>query len=182
MGLSTGEKTTLMRLARAAVLRRMNGLVSEFVDDSLLTGALVGKRGVVVSIFSDTVLKGSMGYVMPILPLWKAVTGSAINAAFHDQRFSPLTRQEVDSSKIEISVLTAPAHIRGIAGFVPGVAGLLMRKGFRQAVLLPQGAARNGWDVSGVLAYLSRSVGLAPGDWERADSLEAFQAESFHEM
>ncbi len=120
-----------------------------------------------------------MGYVMPILPLWKAVMENARNAAFRDQRFSPLTREETGSSAIEISALTVPRRIADFSEFIIGTDGLILRKDFRQAVLMPQSAARNGWDASGIRMYLGNSVGLEPNGWDRADSLETFQAESF---
>ena len=50
--------------------------------------------GVFVTLTLDGVLRGCIGYIEPIMPVYKAVAQNAINAAFSDSRFEPLTKKE----------------------------------------------------------------------------------------
>lgn len=181
MELSTLEKTTLMGLARGTIRRLLNGLPPEPVDEAALTHTLQEKCGVFVSIYRGHELRGSVGYTFPILPLWKAVVENAQNAAFRDQRFPPLSRDELDSTTIEISILNKPRLIVDVSDISIETDAIILRKGFRQAVLLPQTAVKKGWDVPKALKHLVGHVGMSQDELGPDDSLEVFQADTFSE-
>ncbi len=87
----------------------------------------------------------------------------ALQAAFHDPRFDPVAAAELPRLTIEISVLTPARPVAGPADVVPGRDGVVLRKGGRSAVFLPQVATEQGWDRDTLLTQLARKAGL-PGD------------------
>ncbi len=105
----------------------------------------------------------------------------AAAAAFEDRRFPPLSRGELAGITIEISALTPPRAIDGIAEIVLGRDGVILRKGMRSAVFLPQVAVEQGWDRDTLLTQLALKAGL-PGDaWREGAEFQTFQAEVFSE-
>jgi AMMECR1 domain-containing protein len=73
------------------------------------------------------------------------VVEQALNAAFEDPRFAPLDADELPLIKIEISALTPPHPVPSYRDIVIGKHGMVLRKGVRSAVFLPQVAPEQGW-------------------------------------
>ena len=67
-----------------------------------------------------------------------------IAAAFNDYRFPPVTAEELDELKIEISVLTRPKRLdydtpeELLSNLRPGIDGVTLIDGSRRATFLPQ--------------------------------------------
>ncbi|MEN6475564.1 MAG: AmmeMemoRadiSam system protein A [Syntrophaceae bacterium] len=183
MALTTAEKELLLDLARTTIRTVLDGGSHEHVtaDQTKLTPALQEQRGVFVTLHKDHDLRGCIGYILPMLPLWRAVVENARNAAFCDPRFAPLKPDEFGRIEIEISVLTVPDKITDISEFRVGIDGIILKKGFHQAVFLPQVAPEQGWDAQTTLQYLSMKAGLPPGGWTSGAVFETFQAEVFGE-
>lgn len=183
MELSRVEKELLLDLARTTMRTVLDGGSHEQVklEEHLLTPALQEQRGVFVTLHKDHDLRGCIGYILPMLPLWQAVVENARNAAFCDPRFSPLKPDEFEGIDIEISVLTVPDKIKDISEFRVGIDGIILKKGFHQAVFLPQVAPEQGWDAQTKLKYLSMKAGLPPNGWTSGAVFETFQAEVFGE-
>ncbi len=184
MKLTDSEKAFLLKLARETIkaLLQGRGIGDVSVDKASITKTLKEERGVFVTLHkAHHELRGCIGYILPMLPLWQAVMENARNAAFRDPRFSPLKRMELDSIEIEISALTVPAEIKDISEFRIGIDGIILKKGFHQAVFLPQVAPEQGWDAETTLNYLSMKAGLSPDAWREGASFETFQAEVFSE-
>jgi len=120
---------------------------------------------------SGHTLRGCIGYPYPIKDLLTAVKESAVNAAFEDPRFPPVSRDEVDSILIEVSVLTPPETIKvdhpiDMPGeVVVGRDGLIISRGYRRGLLLPQVAVEWGWDSEEFLAQCCFKAGLPPDSW-----------------
>ncbi len=183
MTLSRAEKKLLLDLARTTIRTVLDGGSHEHVtvDEGKLTPALREQRGVFVTLHKDHDLRGCIGYILPMLPLWRAVVENARNAAFGDPRFAPLKPDEFERIDIEISVLTVPDTIKDISEFRVGIDGIILKKGFHQAVFLPQVAPEQGWDAQTTLKYLSMKAGLPPNGWASGAVFETFQAEVFGE-
>jgi MEMO1 family protein len=184
MKLTEREKTFLLKLARDTINTLLLGKGIEDVraDSQSITDALKEERGVFVTLHkAHHELRGCIGYILPMLPLWQAVIENARNAAFRDPRFSPLRKNEFDSIEIEISVLSVPARIKDISEFRVGIDGIILKKGYHQAVFLPQVAPEQGWDAETTLKYLSMKAGLSPDEWQEGATFETFQAEVFSE-
>ena len=64
----------------------------------------------------------------------------------------------------------------------PGRDGVMVRRGRRQGLLLPQVATEQGWDAESLLAAVCRKAGLPDGAWRLPDcELYVFQADVFGE-
>lgn len=136
--------------------------------------------GAFVTLRINGELRGCIGYMREDMPLCEVVGSMAIQSAFNDQRFSPLSLDELQKSEIEISVLTPAKPIGNYTEIVLGRDGVVIKKGGRQAVFLPQVAAEMNWDREELLDNLCRKAGLLPDDWKDAQLL-TFQAQVFEE-
>jgi uncharacterized protein (TIGR00296 family) len=59
--------------------------------------------------------------------------------------------------------------------------GLIIRKGDRSGLLLPQVAGEEGWSTERFLEETCRKAGLPPGAWREGASIERFEAEVWGE-
>lgn len=125
-------------------------------------------------------LRGCIGYTEASAPLYRTVQECAIAAATEDPRFPPVTPREIASLRVEISVLTPLLPIRPEEVAV-GVHGLLVRKGGRRGLLLPQVATEHRWDRGTFLAQVCVKAGLPDDAWRTGAELFAFTAEVFAE-
>jgi AmmeMemoRadiSam system protein A len=105
----------------------------------------------------------------------------AMAAAFQDSRFSQLTPGELKEIEIEISVLTPMKPLSHPEEIVVGRDGVVLKKGERSGVFLPQVATEQGWNRTELLDNLCLKAGLPTGSWKKDAQLLAFQAEVFKE-
>jgi AmmeMemoRadiSam system protein A len=111
-------------------------------------------------------------------PLYKLLCNGA--SGHNDTRFDKLTQNELSQIEIEISVLTPFTQITNADEIVLGRDGVIVKKGSKQAVYLPQVATETGWNKETFLNQLCLKAGLEEGDWKEAD-LFTFQADVFSE-
>lgn len=174
------ERRWLLALARRTIEAQLAGkaLPEEDPDD----GTLTEHRGAFVTLMAGDQLRGCIGHVLAAEPLWKSVRSNAVNAAFQDPRFSPVTREELPSLALEISALSPLWEVSEPAEIVVGRDGLTIEKGRFQGLLLPQVASRYGWTPHEFLDQTCRKAGLNPGDWRDPSArIGAFSAEVFSE-
>ncbi len=177
-GLSQDEKKTLRDLAQATIRARVMGESLPDLPDH--TEALRRKTGAFVSLHRRGMLRGCIGYVEAVKPLAQAVQDMALSAAFHDPRFDPLTVEEIDDLDIEISVLTPFEKITDPGRIQVGHHGLMIRKGARSGLLLPQVPVQFGWDLPAFLSQTCQKAGLEPDAWQDSDTeLFVFSADIF---
>jgi MEMO1 family protein len=138
-------------------------------------------QGVFVTLNEDGQLRGCIGRLAGDLPLGQAVGAMALQAAFDDPRFAPLRAEELGRLSIEISALTPPAPVSGPRDIVVGRDGVVLRKGGRSAVFLPQVATEQGWDRDELLAQLCVKAGLPRDAWREGAQFSVFQAVVFGE-
>lgn len=130
---------------------------------------------------ADGELRGCIGTFEARESVRRVVERMAVAAAFEDPRFAPLAPGEVESCRLEISVLSPRRAIRP-EEVVVGRHGLAIRRGMRQGVLLPQVATERGWDATTFLSALCQKAGLPTDAWRAPDTeLECFEAEVFGE-
>jgi MEMO1 family protein len=139
------------------------------------------KRGAFVTLKKNGELRGCIGHMAEDSPLITTVGAMALQAAFNDSRFNPLTPQELSQVEIEISVLTPFAKIKNADDIVLGRDGVVVKKGNKQAVYLPQVATETGWSKDEFLDQLCYKAGLNARDWKNAE-LFTFQADVFSEF
>jgi AmmeMemoRadiSam system protein A len=114
-------------------------------------------------------LRGCIGMIEARTPLWETIRKMAVEAAFGDPRFCALASDELDEIDIEISVLTPMRRISDPSEIEIGKHGLLVRRGFRSGLLLPQVASEHGWDREEFLGWTCRKAGLSEKAWKDKD-------------
>ncbi len=179
MRLTVDEKRSLLRLARTVLEARLNeGRELRDPPPSLkLTDRLREPAGAFVTLEKGRELRGCIGYIEAIRPLYQSVMENALSACCRDYRFTPLHASELDEIEIEISVLTPKREIASYDEFIPGTHGIILEKNGRRAVFLPQVAAEHGWGREETLRHLAFKAGLPRDAWKEGSRLWVFQAE-----
>lgn len=184
-GLSAEEKRSLLDLARWSILQGLKerqGGAGRELPPPPKEGLLKEKLGVFVTLKLRGRLRGCIGNVIGDRPLYRAVAAMARHAAFDDSRFAPLTQEEFAQVELDISVLSPLTPCPDPALVQVGRHGLVVRRGGRSGLLLPQVAPEWGWDRETFLEQTCHKAGLEPGCW-RDDETELFwfEAEVFSE-
>jgi AmmeMemoRadiSam system protein A len=174
---SPEERAELLRLAHEAIEASLSDRKLEL---NPISERLLESRGAFTTLHLDRRLRGCVGYVYPVKPLYRTVAETAVAAAFNDTRFLPVTAEEAPRLKVEISVLSRLAPIAP-EDIEAGRHGLVVTLGSRRGLLLPQVAIEFGWDARVFLEETCHKAGLPPDAWERGATIEAFTAEVFHE-
>ena len=121
------------------------------------------RAAVFVSLHEGGQLRGCIGTTVPTEPdLARQIIRYAIYAATEDPRFPPVEPEELADLDISVDVLTPPEPVRGPEDLDPKVYGVLVRRGGRSGLLLP--------DLEGVetveeqVAIARRKAGLRPDE------------------
>lgn len=181
------EQALLLGIARTAIDTAANGLPRARPDLDALPQALREPRACFVTLSEQGDLRGCTGTLAARRALADEVSATAIQSAFNDPRFVPVSPQEVPHLSIEISVLTPSQKLDYdgpddlVRKLHPGVDGVLLTLGPYRSTFLPQ-VWENHPDPAEFLSLLCRKAGL-PGDaWKRMDMrVEVYQAVSFEE-
>jgi len=138
----------LIALARQTIMKRFGKDLSkqdiEMMMQALQDKKLTNNHATFVTINKHDQLRGCIGSLTAIEPLTDSVKRNAINAAFHDHRFNPLSEEELDEVEIEISILTEPQALEYtdsedlIKKLRPKEDGVILQKGAARATFLPQ--------------------------------------------
>jgi AmmeMemoRadiSam system protein B/AmmeMemoRadiSam system protein A len=178
--LSLTDKKALLAHARETISRY---LATQMVPlPRGFSPAALEPRGVFVTLKKRGSLRGCIGRMIPDRPLADLVGAMALQAAFEDPRFSPVTLKELPDLEIEISVLTPMKPVSGLEAIVVGRDGVLLKKGEGSAVFLPQVAPEQGWGRDEMLDHLSIKAGLPAGAWREGAQFSTFQALVFGEV
>ena len=169
VSLSVEAGAILLRLARAVVSATASRRLRSLDTPSLLPGdspaEVRAPAAAFVTLYRNGELRGCMGCLDFDLPVWEAVTSAAASAAFRDPRFPPVAEHEVPSLSIDVSVLGPPVPLTDPSEFRPGVDGLIVERGGRRGLLLPEVAREHGWDVGEMLEETSLKAGLPTDAW-----------------
>lgn len=177
--LNEPEKQQLLHLAREAItLFLREKKLPNYSPDS---PRLKEKKGVFVTLRKKGRLRGCIGFIESTLPLYQTVIQAAIYAAVKDIRFNPVSLDELPDIDIEISILSPLRRIRHPAKIKVGRHGLVIEKGNRKGLLLPQVATENGWDSLTFLQQVCLKAGLPPDAWRQGARLYTFEALVFAE-
>jgi AmmeMemoRadiSam system protein A len=172
---SPDERSLLLRLAHdsivAALDRREISLAAPYAH-------LAEPRGAFTTLYYRGGLRGCVGYVLPVTPLYRTIAETARGAAFDDSRFPPVTRDESLELQVSLSILSAPQPIQADQIEI-GCHGLLISLGQYRGLLLPQVPVEHGWDGIQFLEQTCKKAGLPANAWQTGAKLEAFTAEIF---
>lgn len=172
---SPQERALLLYLAHDSILSALEG---RDIPLDPPTPRLAEPRGAFTSLYLHGDLRGCVGYVLPVSPVYRAVADTARAAAFEDTRFPPVTLPEASHLEIELSILSPPQPISADAVEI-GLHGLLISRAGRRGLLLPQVPTEHNWDRTTFLEQTCRKAGLPLDAWKKGATIEAFTAEVF---
>ncbi|RPI76436.1 MAG: AmmeMemoRadiSam system protein A [Desulfobacteraceae bacterium] len=186
--LTQEEGRYLIKVARATIEKELAGKADPNLPEPAPASAKFGEpRGTFVTLTVNHGLRGCIGHIVPQESLLEGVKINAINAAFRDPRFSPLSKKEFAQIKIEVSILTEPEALTYanaddlLKKIRPNIDGLIIKKGYHQATFLPQV-----WDqlpdAKVFLEHLCMKAGLNADEWKKgALEVQAYQVQAFEE-
>ena len=189
--LSEAQGNVLLQLARHTIMQELGKDVpfveSESVKTALQDQCYRSSCGTFVTLKINGQLRGCIGNLTADEPLSEGVRKNAVNAAFHDPRFPPLTDKELEKVDIEVSILTEPRPLDYVDGedlltrLRVDIDGVIIRKGHASATFLPQV-----WeqlpDPEEFLEHLCMKAGLSSDAWrnKKLDVL-TYQVQYFEE-
>jgi len=178
------ERSEILRRARHAAARAL-GLPEGKRDLPPASGRLAEPGAAFVTWKREGRLRGCIGSVEPWRPLAEDVEKNAVAALLRDPRFAPAQPRDLPRLSLEVSVMT-PLELlpEPPAGIGLGVHGVVVKKGQRSGLLLPQVAPEWGWDVATLLAQVCLKAGLPEDAWRSGSppaTVYRFSAEVFGE-
>jgi len=166
--LNIDEKRQLISIAKQSIENAVKGKSMPKFESKFTN--LAEKNGCFVTIKKNGRLRGCIGYIQPIKPLYTAVSEMAVAAALKDPRFPPVREDELSSLEIEITRLSPLKRIKSIDEIKAGRDGLYIVKGFYSGLLLPQVATEEGWDKMTFLEHTCMKAGLPTNAWKEQDT------------
>jgi len=163
MKFSNEEKKQLLKIARQSIEFYLSG---SKIPEFKVSKKLKEKRGVFVTLRKNSQLRGCLGVLEPIYPLFEAISKMAIAAATQDNRFCPVSLEELPEIKIEISVLSPLQKISNPYQIKLGEHGVIIKKGLQGGTFLPEVAEEFGHNLEDFLSVLcTHKAGLPPDAW-----------------
>ena len=139
------------------------------------------KRGIFVTLKARGRLRGCIGHILGVEPLRKSIHDMTFAAAFEDPRFPPLSLDELKALKIHVSLLTEPAPIKSYKDIRTGTDGIIVTRGWKKGVYLPEVATETGWDPKTFFESCAmEKAGLTAEELPGA-TIEVFQTEGFED-
>lgn len=176
-------RKTLMEHFKLSLPEDQTGQLNEGLKDAVFQTVC----GVFVTLKLDGQLRGCIGTLEGWEPLVSGVATQALNAAFHDPRFTALKQNELEQVNIEVSVLTQPQPLAYtnadelVAKLRPHIDGVTINLDYAGATFLPQV-----WEQlpepKDFLSHLCIKAGLAGNTWRMGKlKVETYQVQYFEE-
>ena len=181
----------LVKLARKTIKKKLAGespdTESEPPAAALQDESFQAHCGTFVTLKIRGQLRGCIGNLTSTESVLDGVKRNAVNAAFHDPRFSSLSAAELDRTEIEVSILTKPLPLayRDTRELIQklriNVDGVIIRKGHTSATFLPQV-----WEQlprpEDFLTHLCTKAGLPSDAWKNCElEVLTYQVQYFEE-
>jgi uncharacterized protein len=177
--LADREKQLLLELARRALVAGVEKRepIQNFPDDEILRQP----GGAFVTLHRRGRLRGCVGQLPSKDPLVEVVAHCAKAAALEDPRFTPVPAAELAEIEIELSILS-PLDDVTLEKIEAGKHGLVVSRGWRRGVLLPQVATEFNWPTERFLEETCVKAGMEREAWKDSHTrIQAFTAEVFGE-
>jgi AmmeMemoRadiSam system protein A len=165
---------TLLPIARASIADALGEKL--IADENAIW--LQDRAACFVTLTQEGELRGCIGTLEAHRSLLEDVKANARSAAFHDPRFSPLKKKELDYTEIEVSLLSPTQAMEftteqeALAQLRPGIDGVVFEFGRYRSTFLPQV-----WeqlpDRIEFMAHLKHKAGLQPDFW--ADQVRLYR-------
>jgi len=146
-------------------------------DESVPKELFERKAGAFVTLHrKDGSLRGCIGTFLPTKPnLALEIRDNAIAAATEDPRFPPVSPEELDDIVVHVDILSKPEPVKNVSELDPKRYGIIVAKGWRRGLLLP--------DIEGVdtVEEQIRIAKLKAGipDWDDDFEIYRFTVERY---
>jgi AmmeMemoRadiSam system protein A len=185
VGLSAEQKKYLLKVARDTI--ESYAKEKKRFEPQTRDTVLREHKGVFVTLEKDGDLRGCIGHLEAVQPLYLDVRDNAWNAAFRDPRFKPVSTGELSEIEIEVSVLSTPELIVAsspeeyLKAIQPNVDGIILDYKGAGATYLPQV-----WemlpDKEQFLFSLCQKAGLSGDCWKKPGvKLYRYHVDAFKE-
>jgi AmmeMemoRadiSam system protein A len=126
-------------------------------------------------------LRGCIGQPEPSFPLYYGTVQAALDAALRDSRFEPVAAAEIPRLEVEVTVLSPRKAVASWRDIRLGTHGIVLQKGDKAALFLPQVATEQGWSLDQTLAALAEKAGLPADGWKEGATFSVFTGQVFEE-
>jgi AmmeMemoRadiSam system protein A len=162
--LTDKEKKELLELAKNTIISHVKGRkTAEFFPDDQ---RLRANSATFVTIKRNGQLRGCIGNIMPVIPLYQSVITNAVSASSRDPRFPPMTEAELEDMEVELTILSPLEPLGNINEIIVGKHGLYLTNENTSSVFLPQVPVEQQWDLNAYLENLSLKANLPKDAWK----------------
>ena len=169
------DQKYLLQLARRTLEKHFQDKEILQIESDDLPNSLTEIKGVFVSLFKNEELRGCIGNLKGDQPIFQGVIENSLASALFDPRFEPLTEDELNDVKIEISVIEPMKetpkfqNLKGLLDYLnKNHPGILIKKEAFQATFLPQ-VWKELTTAEDLLSHLCIKAGLAKDEWKKMD-------------
>jgi AmmeMemoRadiSam system protein A len=166
---SREHQRQLLDFARETAKKKLGATVESPCQKPDIPGRF---GGAFVTFWRGKTLRGCVGTFTPTTDIASTVAETT-RASLEDSRFAanPVTVDELKRVEIEISVLSAPERTEDPAALVPGVHGIIVRRGTQSGCFLPKVASERGWSAETFLSNCcTMKAGLPAKAWRAPDA------------
>jgi AmmeMemoRadiSam system protein A len=173
----------LLQLARGAIADHL-GLTVAIPDTS--APWLQEPGATFVTLTQQGQLRGCIGSLEAHQPLWQDVRANAVASAFRDPRFLPLTLEELERTRVEVSLLSPQqamqfgSEAEALAQLRPNVDGVVLQYGHHRGTFLPQVWAQLPTPEE-FMAHLKLKAGLPVQFWADDIQLSRYTVQKWKE-
>ena len=176
-------------LGAALLVRARNAIATEFRRTALPEAdhpELAKPGATFITLTQQGQLRGCIGSLEAWRPLGDDVRANALAAAFRDPRFPPLREEELETTRIEVSLLSPATPMPctdeadAIAQMRPSIDGMIFECHGRRGTFLPQV-----WESlpapRDFLSHLKQKAGFLPDFWSPDIRLYRYEVEKWKE-
>lgn len=175
--LAATDKSMLLNIARETVMEEIAGGASPREEN--WSDELKRECGAFVTLFVRGQLRGCIGFIQPLYPLWETVRVASAKAATEDYRFPRIGSEELDDLAVQISVIGESRVMRSPDDIRIGRDGVIVDFRGRRGLLLPQVAEEWRFDAVEFLEATCRKAGVPKNSWRETDAqVELFTTET----
>ena len=175
------EREALLTLARVALAAAVGAAPGPSLASAVGRHPGSGRRAAVfVTLTDDGELRGCIGHMDASSPVQESVVEATTWAALEDPRFSPVRAAELPRLRLEVSVLGPLVPLADPESFRLGIDGIVVERGGRRGLLLPEVATMLASDRTAMLDTACRKAGLSQHAWrEPGTRVFAFRTDRF---
>lgn len=177
---------TLLQIARSAIIEELGKKNRIKVDSPQDAPWLQEEGACFITLMQGTQLRGCIGSLEAHRSLLDDVKANAKAAAIQDNRFPPLTLQELGHTQIEVSLLSPVQELTfknqqdALAQLVPETDGVLFEYEQYRATFLPQ-VWRQLPERKEFIAHLKQKAGLSADFWSDEVKLSRYSVKKWKE-